>query len=462
SARIIMEALYEFKGSSGLVSSIPKSTIFFCNVVNHAKNSILNIMPFAEELGIGRTNLCLLLEDFNFVGRLFLLCKFIEIWFSPSRKAWMYARPIADMDTIQPRFQDIVAYLQPIFKKRTAQSIIGRLIFAASSYFIWIEHNNRLLKKIRRPSKEIRDFIMVTVRRKLTSFRFKNKDNVNRIKWKISLEFGIRTGSSKLGLYSFFLRLDGGYCCLEVKQSGLGCFLGNRHYLHATMDDHSSKFGTATFFKKAWDVVGGDITCVVRDFFSNGSFTIFQPYRISDHSPCVLRIPKAQKAIDRNPSCSLLRDEHAHYLLPFKEVSLDEERNAAVSAFVSHYEQFPGLEGTTTLFDDHKLFSRVLSDHKAEFMLREVPDSEIKGALFSMGDDKAPGPYGFTFFVPNVKEVVISKNIRQVCVTGLRGCLPWCEPCPLSVSMFLLPICLVHVLGVLPLTPDLPSACAYC
>nr|GEX79797.1 hypothetical protein [Tanacetum cinerariifolium] len=74
-----------------------------------------------------------------------------------------------------------------------------------------------------------------------------------------------------------------------------------------------------------------------------GSFAIFQPYRISDHSSCMLWIPmicnlhdrvnrlhveldEAQKAIDRDPSCSTLRDEHAHYLLVFKEASLDEER----------------------------------------------------------------------------------------------------------------------------------------
>ncbi|GKD45454.1 hypothetical protein Tco_1270099, partial [Tanacetum coccineum] len=31
-----------------LVPSIPKSTAFFCNVPNHVKISILNIMPFAE------------------------------------------------------------------------------------------------------------------------------------------------------------------------------------------------------------------------------------------------------------------------------------------------------------------------------------------------------------------------------------------------------------------------------
>ncbi|GJU18478.1 hypothetical protein Tco_1146444 [Tanacetum coccineum] len=188
-----------------------------------------------------------------------------------------------------------------------------------------------------------------------------------------------------------------------------------------------------------------------------GSFAIFQPYRIFDHSPCVLRIPKglktplrkllhdqgnlhdrvnrlhveldeAQKAIDHNPSCSLLRDEHAHYLLSFKEASLDKERflrhkskiewlnagdantayfhrivkskcarnriemvrdssnvlhegNAVPSDFVSHYEQFLGLEGASTPLDDQGLFTRVLAKIYA---------------LFSMGDDKALGPDGFT------------------------------------------------------------------
>ncbi|GJV92051.1 hypothetical protein Tco_1539864 [Tanacetum coccineum] len=48
SATVIMDALNEFKQASGLVPSIPKSTVFFCNVVNHVKLSILNVMPFAE------------------------------------------------------------------------------------------------------------------------------------------------------------------------------------------------------------------------------------------------------------------------------------------------------------------------------------------------------------------------------------------------------------------------------
>ncbi|GKA25789.1 hypothetical protein Tco_0711898 [Tanacetum coccineum] len=48
SARVIMEALKEFKCTSGLVPSLPKSMTFFCNVSNHVKLAILSIMPFSE------------------------------------------------------------------------------------------------------------------------------------------------------------------------------------------------------------------------------------------------------------------------------------------------------------------------------------------------------------------------------------------------------------------------------
>ncbi|GJV26066.1 hypothetical protein Tco_1378761 [Tanacetum coccineum] len=48
SAKAIMDSLNEFKAVSGLVPSIPKSTAFFCNVLNHVKIGILNIMSFFE------------------------------------------------------------------------------------------------------------------------------------------------------------------------------------------------------------------------------------------------------------------------------------------------------------------------------------------------------------------------------------------------------------------------------
>ncbi|GJR21636.1 protein LAZ1 [Tanacetum coccineum] len=49
SAKVIMDSLDEFKRVSGLNPSIPKSRTFFCNVLNHVKMAILNVMPFAEE-----------------------------------------------------------------------------------------------------------------------------------------------------------------------------------------------------------------------------------------------------------------------------------------------------------------------------------------------------------------------------------------------------------------------------
>ncbi|GJT29394.1 RNA-directed DNA polymerase, eukaryota, reverse transcriptase zinc-binding domain protein, partial [Tanacetum coccineum] len=48
SSRVIMDSLVEFKNASGLASSLPKSTAYFCNVLNYVKIGILNILPFEE------------------------------------------------------------------------------------------------------------------------------------------------------------------------------------------------------------------------------------------------------------------------------------------------------------------------------------------------------------------------------------------------------------------------------
>nr|GFD51373.1 reverse transcriptase domain, reverse transcriptase zinc-binding domain protein [Tanacetum cinerariifolium] len=48
SSRVIMDSREEFKLTSGLIPSFPKSMAYFCNVLNHTKVAILSIMPFAE------------------------------------------------------------------------------------------------------------------------------------------------------------------------------------------------------------------------------------------------------------------------------------------------------------------------------------------------------------------------------------------------------------------------------
>ncbi|GJS91495.1 sodium/hydrogen exchanger 6 [Tanacetum coccineum] len=273
-----------------------------------------------------------------------------------------------------------------------------------------------------------------------------------------------------------------------------------------------------------------------------GSFAIFQPYRILDHSLCFLRIPtvskpkpkpfkfsnflvykkgfleivesgwnvniegyamfrvvkrlkglkspfrkllhdhgnlyervnklcveidKAHKAIDRDPSSSILREEHAHYLFAFKEAQMDEERflkqkakvewlkacdsnttyfhkivkskctrnriemvsdssntfydgNQVPGAFVKHYNQFLGAEGVTNPLDAQDIFIRMLDNSKADYMIHDVTNDEIKSVMFYMGDDRAPSVDGFTAaFFKKVWDVCISKIIANRVKEGL-------------------------------------------
>ncbi|GJY90993.1 hypothetical protein Tco_0506189 [Tanacetum coccineum] len=78
---------------------------------------------------------------------------------------WMQVRTMADMDNIQPDLHDIVTYLQLL-------------------------SCNRLFKKEKRSSDELRN-IMVTIRLKLMTFRFKNTTNVQQMlgKWKMPSSF---------------------------------------------------------------------------------------------------------------------------------------------------------------------------------------------------------------------------------------------------------------------------------
>ncbi|GJW28398.1 putative RNA-directed DNA polymerase, eukaryota, reverse transcriptase zinc-binding domain protein [Tanacetum coccineum] len=70
--------------------------------------------------------------------------------------------------------------------------------------------------------------------------------------------------------------------------------------------------------------------------------------------------------------------------------------NQVPGAFVQHYNQFLRVEGVTNPLDAQDLFICVLDNSKADCMVRDVTNDEIKSVMFSMGDDRAPGPDGFT------------------------------------------------------------------
>ncbi|GKA53684.1 putative reverse transcriptase domain-containing protein [Tanacetum coccineum] len=126
--------------------------------------------------------LCELQKDSH--EHLFFECSF-------SAQVWCRVRHLAVMDQVQPVLHDVLNFLQPMANRRTTTSIIGRLVFAAASYYIWLERNSCLFKKVKKLPDEITDIIMVMVRLKLLTFKFKNMAKMNQIlsKWKMPTSF---------------------------------------------------------------------------------------------------------------------------------------------------------------------------------------------------------------------------------------------------------------------------------
>nr|XP_043639262.1 uncharacterized protein LOC122610332 [Erigeron canadensis] len=149
-----------------------------------------------------------------------------------------------------------------------------------------------------------------------------------------------------------------------------------------------------------------------------------------------------QTTIDKDPLDSYLRDKEASVLTEFKEAQLDgesflkqkakvewlelgdansaffhktlkcknhrsqiaiindmqgatHEGEAAHKALVDHYMNFLGKEDESRLNPTPGLFDRVLNHEKAANMVRNITDEEIKHVMFSIGENKAPGPDGY-------------------------------------------------------------------
>ncbi|XP_021995747.1 uncharacterized protein LOC110892919 [Helianthus annuus] len=220
---------------------------------------------------------------------------------------------------------------------------------------------------------------------------------------------------------------------------------------------------------------------------------MFQPYRVSDHCPCILRINKTnnwdltisgvhqfrlvkklralksplrsllfkqgnlhkkveelrgkldaiQRDVERDPFNENARREEVTATRAFQEACLDEERflkqkskvawlragdanskffhlslksrnhrtriegitdingifcdgQAVPEAFVNYYETFLGSEGDISSVLSPEMFQNRLSQNVADNMIRSITVDEIKSAIFAIGNDKAPGPDGYT------------------------------------------------------------------
>ncbi|XP_021975056.1 uncharacterized protein LOC110870162 [Helianthus annuus] len=107
-------------------------------------------------------------------SHLFFECKF-------STQVWLMVRQKVGMDSVQPKWDDIVKWLLDRSKSNSAADYVARLLVAASAYLIWQERNARLFKNQLRPPETISEIIIQQVRYKLMGAKLKNCDNVRRL-----------------------------------------------------------------------------------------------------------------------------------------------------------------------------------------------------------------------------------------------------------------------------------------
>ncbi|GJV08557.1 sodium/hydrogen exchanger 6 [Tanacetum coccineum] len=208
-----------------------------------------------------------------------------------------------------------------------------------------------------------------------------------------------------------------------------------------------------------------------------GAHAIFQPYRISDHSPAVLKLPMianswnepvigflmfkvvkklkflkkplrkllydqgnihanvdrlrheldiVQRDLDADPFYIHIREEESAYVVKGR---VSRSRIDAVSiadgvqfdgdqvplAFVCHYTSFLGHQGDSIPLNSNDLFTNKLDPNVAHNMIRNVTPQEIKDAIFSMGNDKSPGPDGYSAaFLKKAWDIVEDDIIKAV------------------------------------------------
>ncbi|GKB61095.1 sodium/hydrogen exchanger 6, partial [Tanacetum coccineum] len=150
-------------------------------------------------------------------------------------------------------------------------------------------------------------------------------------------------------------------------------------------------------------------------------------------------LDEVQKALDIDPSNFDLQLGDANTAYFHKVVKSQVSRNRIDSitkmdgtfvdgdqvalAFVNHYTDFLGQPGLMSQLDYSDLFCKRLSDEEANSMIHEVSNKEIKDALLSLGDNKAPGPDGYSaaFFKEawDIISIDVCKAIKEFFTNGV-------------------------------------------
>ncbi|KAJ0616007.1 putative reverse transcriptase zinc-binding domain-containing protein [Helianthus annuus] len=109
---------------------------------------------------------------------------------------WSKVKAIGDMQHLTDNWENVLDHLVSKAKSKSAKSVIGRLLAAATVYHIWQERNCRLFSDRKRSVTQVADAIVASVRLKLITMRFKNTRQVDQIlrDWKLPKRLVIYDG----------------------------------------------------------------------------------------------------------------------------------------------------------------------------------------------------------------------------------------------------------------------------
>ncbi|GJR56893.1 hypothetical protein Tco_1499055 [Tanacetum coccineum] len=86
---------------------------------------------------------------------------------------WDSVKSLAGLPNVIGSISIIVDLLIPFAKRRSARSVVAKLVVAACSYYIWQERNLRLFMNQKRSHSQVTDCIKSSIRLKLLSCTFK-------------------------------------------------------------------------------------------------------------------------------------------------------------------------------------------------------------------------------------------------------------------------------------------------
>ncbi|GJS60462.1 reverse transcriptase domain, reverse transcriptase zinc-binding domain protein [Tanacetum coccineum] len=154
-------------------SCIPRHAINMWLIIRR-KLKTQDLIPYwdvSSSLG-SVCSLCELTPDSHV--HLFFECPFAS-------DVWNRMRGLAGLNASNSNIYDIIHDIMPFVKRRTSESVVAKLVVAATAYYIWQERNWRLFQKGKRKVDQIVDCIKTVVRLKLLSCKLKKSKSGKRL-----------------------------------------------------------------------------------------------------------------------------------------------------------------------------------------------------------------------------------------------------------------------------------------